>query len=78
MNVTIATRNRRTEGNDTNASMSVNVAALEFLLPPKLKLTPNLKPVQAAIELLPMKTTQDRIAGLTAAMVLLFDDVKKK
>ena len=78
MNATVATRKRRTEGNATNANVSVNVAAPVFLPPPKVKLAPNLEPARAAIESLPTKTTQDHIAGLTAAMVRLFDDVKKK
>ena len=74
MNATTATRNTRMKGTANIVKASVNVAFLHALRSPSLELSPKLEPAQVALESLP-KYLQDHIAGHTATMLNLFDDV---
>ena len=64
------------EGTANIVIMSVNVAVPQALPSSSLKLAPKLKPARVALESLP-QDLQDHIAGHTATMLNLFDDVMK-
>ena len=77
MNATAATRKRRTDGTPNIFKTSVNVAVPNVLPSLSMKFALKLKPARVAIELLP-QDLQYPIAGHTATMLNLLDDVRKK
>ena len=77
MNVTEATRKRQTEGIANIFKASVNVTVLHTLPSSSMKLAPKLKPARIVLESLP-QDLQDHIAGHTATMINLFNEVKKR